>query len=430
MKFTISREALLRPLTLVAGVVERRQTLPVLSNVLIQVEGDQVALTGTDLEVELVGRTVASQVDQPGAATVPARKLMDICKSLPDQSDIQLAVEDGRAVLRSGRSRFTLSTLPVAEFPNIEDADGSQELSVPRGTLKHLIESTSFAMAQQDVRYYLNGMLLEIQSNLLRTVATDGHRLAMCSRPVEVAVSQAQKLIVPRKGILELSRLLDDSDEPVSLTLGATHVRAHTGDFTFTSKLIDGKFPDYGRVIPANPGKASAALSVADGSARLEGAEEVLFRVAPDLAKSGVLERIETDAVLGERWALQISASYKGVWVRSTRLSQPDAAAAQWFARAAGRLGSFAPESIASEAPGKLALWTLEACMGTHPLSVVAHGPARTQQAIIPPAKALPAGALAIFSAQLDLPGGAWHGSVPVIMGGSGQPARVLTAEA
>ena len=256
MKFTISREALLRPLTLVAGVVERRQTLPVLSNVLIQVEGDQVALTGTDLEVELVGRTVASQVDQAGAATVPARKLMDICKSLPDQSDIQLAVEEGRAILRSGRSRFTLSTLPVAEFPNIEDADGSQELSVPRGTLKHLIESTSFAMAQQDVRYYLNGMLLEIQSNLLRTVATDGHRLAMCSRPIDVAVSQSQKLIVPRKGILELSRLLDDSDEPVSLTLGSTHVRAHTGDFTFTSKLIDGKFPDYERVIPKNADKS------------------------------------------------------------------------------------------------------------------------------------------------------------------------------
>jgi DNA polymerase-3 subunit beta len=259
MKFSISREALLRPLTLVAGVVERRQTLPVLSNVLIQVEGDEVSLTGTDLEVELIGRTVASQVDQPGAATVPARKLMDICKSLPDQSDIQLAVEEGRAVLRSGRSRFTLSTLPVAEFPNIEDANSSQEISVPRGTLKHLIEATSFAMAQQDVRYYLNGMLLEIQSNLLRTVATDGHRLAMCSRPIDVPVSQPQKLIVPRKGILELSRLLDDSDEPVSLTLGSSHVRAHTGDFTFTSKLIDGKFPDYERVVPRNGDKVLIA---------------------------------------------------------------------------------------------------------------------------------------------------------------------------
>ncbi|MCB8890634.1 DNA polymerase III subunit beta [Vreelandella malpeensis] len=259
MKFSISREALLRPLTLVAGVVERRQTLPVLSNVLIQVEGDQVALTGTDLEVELVGRTVASQVEQEGGATVPARKLMDICKSLPEQSDIQLALEEGRAVLRSGRSRFTLSTLPVAEFPNIEDGASSQELSIPRGTLKHLIEATSFAMAQQDVRYYLNGMLLDIQNHLLRAVATDGHRLAMCSRQTEVAVAEPQKMIVPRKGILELSRLLDDSDEPVSLTLGATHLRAHTGDFTFTSKLIDGKFPDYERVVPKNGDKVLIA---------------------------------------------------------------------------------------------------------------------------------------------------------------------------
>jgi DNA polymerase-3 subunit beta len=259
MKFSISREALLRPLTLVAGVVERRQTLPVLSNVLIEIEGDQVALTGTDLEVELVGRTVASHVEQDGSATVPARKLMDICKSLPEQAEILLAVEEGRAVLRSGRSRFMLSTLPVAEFPNIEDNEGSQELSVPRGTLKHLIESTSFAMAQQDVRYYLNGMLLEIQSNLLRAVATDGHRLSMCSRPVEVSVAQPHKLIVPRKGILELARLLDDSDEPVSLTLGSTHIRAHTGDFTFTSKLIDGKFPDYERVVPRNGDKVLLA---------------------------------------------------------------------------------------------------------------------------------------------------------------------------
>jgi DNA polymerase-3 subunit beta len=259
MKFSISREALLRPLTLVAGVVERRQTLPVLSNVLIEIEGDQVALTGTDLEVELIGRTVASGVEQEGAATVPARKLMDICKSLPEQAEIQLAVEEGRAVLRSGRSRFTLSTLPAAEFPSIEEADGGQELSVPRGTLKHLIDSTAFAMAQQDVRYYLNGLLLEIQTNLLRAVATDGHRLAMCSRSVEVVVEQSQKLIVPRKGILELSRLLDDSDEPVSLTLGSTHVRVHTGDFTFTSKLIDGKFPDYERVVPRNGDKVLLA---------------------------------------------------------------------------------------------------------------------------------------------------------------------------
>lgn len=259
MKFSISREALLRPLALVAGVVERRQTLPVLSNVLLQVQDTQLSLTGTDLEVELIGRTAPSQVDEPGSATVPARKLMDICKSLPDQAEISVALEEGRAVLRSGRSRFTLSTLPVAEFPNIEDSQGSVELSLPRGTLKHLIDATSFAMAQQDVRYYLNGMLLELRSNLVRTVATDGHRLAVCSRSADIEVEPAQKLIVPRKGILELVRLLDDSEEPVSLALGASHVRAHTGEFTFTSKLVDGKFPDYERVVPRGGDKVFIA---------------------------------------------------------------------------------------------------------------------------------------------------------------------------
>lgn len=259
MKFSISREALLRPLTLVAGVVERRQTLPVLSNVLIQVDDDQVALTGTDLEVELIGRTVASLVEAPGAVTLPARKLMDICKSLPDQADIQLALEDGRAVLRSGRSRFTLSTLPAAEFPNIEESEGSTELSLPRGILKHLIDTTAFAMAQQDVRYYLNGMLLELRSNLVRAVATDGHRLAVCARPSDIHLETAQRLIVPRKGIIELARLLDDSDEPVTLVLSSNHLRAHTGDFTFTSKLVDGKFPDYERVIPKGGDKVLIA---------------------------------------------------------------------------------------------------------------------------------------------------------------------------
>ncbi|MFD2191356.1 DNA polymerase III subunit beta [Pistricoccus aurantiacus] len=259
MKFSISREALLRPLTLVAGVVERRQTLPVLANVLIDVQEEQVALTGTDLEVELVGRTSPASVEQIGATTVPARKLMEICKSLPEQAEIQLALEEGRAVLRSGRSRFTLSTLPATEFPNIEESAGNTEVSLPRGTLKRLIDSTAFAMAQQDVRYYLNGMLLELRSNLVRTVATDGHRLAVCSGPADIEMEPAQKLIVPRKGILELVRLLDDSDEPVTLSLGANHLRAHTGSFTFTSKLVDGKFPDYERVVPRGGDKVFIA---------------------------------------------------------------------------------------------------------------------------------------------------------------------------
>ncbi|WP_280539877.1 DNA polymerase III subunit beta [Chromohalobacter sp. 11-W] len=259
MRFTITREDLLRPLSLVAGVVERRQTLPVLSNVLLEVRDTQLALTGTDLEVELIGRTAPHHVDEPGSATVPARKLMDICKSLPEKTDITFTLEEGRAVLRAGRSRFTLSTLPVAEFPNIEGSQSDTTLTLTRGTLKHLIDATSFAMAQQDVRYYLNGMLLEFGHHLVRTVATDGHRLAVCARSAEVDVEPSQKLIVPRKGILELARLLDGSDEPVELTIGGTHLRAQTGDFTFTSKLVDGKFPDYERVVPRGGDKVVIA---------------------------------------------------------------------------------------------------------------------------------------------------------------------------
>ncbi|OHV08919.1 DNA polymerase III subunit beta [Kushneria phosphatilytica] len=250
MKLAITREALLRPLSLAAGVVERRQTLPVLSNVLLEVSGNELSLTGTDLEVELIGRVEPSSVEEEGSATVPARKLMDICKSLPDQSEITLSVEEGRALLRSGRSRFTLSTLPAAEFPNIEESEQRSELTLNRGTLKHLIDSTSFAMAQQDVRYYLNGMLIELREGLVRTVATDGHRLAVCEREVELEMSEPQRLILPRKGVIELSRLLDDSEEPITLRLGTNHLRASTGAFTFTSKLVDGKFPDYERVIP------------------------------------------------------------------------------------------------------------------------------------------------------------------------------------
>lgn len=250
MKFSISREALLRPLTLVAGVVERRQTLPVLSNVLLKAGETELSLTGTDLEVELIGRVEPTGIEESGAVTVPARKLMDICKSLPEHSELTVTIEESRALLRAGRSRFTLSTLPAAEFPSIDEGQNDTELTLPRRTLKQLIDATGFAMAQQDVRYYLNGMLFELSDRLVRTVATDGHRLAVCSRATEVSLEAPQRLILPRKGVVELSRLLDDSDEPITLMLGTSHLRARTGAYTFTSRLVDGKFPDYERVIP------------------------------------------------------------------------------------------------------------------------------------------------------------------------------------
>ncbi|PIE25165.1 MAG: DNA polymerase III subunit beta [Neptuniibacter caesariensis] len=255
MKFVISREALIKPLQLVAGVVERRQTLPVLSNILLVAEGDQLSMTGTDLEVELVGRVTLDEPAEAGSITVPARKLMDICKSLPDAARIELTLTGQKMVIKAGRSRFTLSTLPATEFPNVEDSPETLELSMQQHQLRTLIDKTGFSMAQQDVRYYLNGMLLEVANGQLRAVSTDGHRLATSVTNVETQEGIQHQVIVPRKGILELARLLQNGNEELVLVIGASDIRAHVGDFTFTSKLVDGKFPDYERVIPKNGDK-------------------------------------------------------------------------------------------------------------------------------------------------------------------------------
>ena len=259
MHFTIQREALLKPLQLVAGVVERRQTLPVLSNVLLVVEGQQLSLTGTDLEVELVGRVTLEDAAEPGEITVPARKLMDICKSLPSDALIDIRVDDQKLLVKAGRSRFTLSTLPANDFPTVEEGPGSLTFNLPQAKLRRLIERTSFAMAQQDVRYYLNGLLLEINQGQLRAVATDGHRMAMCTVDANIDYQERYQLIVPRKGVLELARLLGEADDLVNVVLGTHHIRATTGDFTFTSKLVDGKFPDYERVLPRGGDKIVVA---------------------------------------------------------------------------------------------------------------------------------------------------------------------------
>jgi len=250
MKFTVSREALLKPLQLVAGVVERRQTLPVLSNVLVVLEGDRLSLTGTDLEVEIVGRVQLDQAGESGEITVPARKFVDICRSLPETANIEFIEENQRVIVKSGRSRFTLSTLPANDFPNVEDGPGDLQFGCAQKEIKRLIDRTAFAMAQQDVRYYLNGMLWEVSAQQLRVVATDGHRLAMCTREVSVEPEAPVQAILPRKGVIELARLLDDSDANIEITLGSNHIRATTDEFTFTSKLVDGKFPDYERVLP------------------------------------------------------------------------------------------------------------------------------------------------------------------------------------
>ena len=255
MQFKISREALLKPLQMASGVVERRQTLPILSNVLLVLRGGELSLTGTDLEVELIGRTQAAEEKQGGEVTVPARKLLDICKSLAEDAMLDFSLADNKLTLKAGRSRFTLTTLPAAEFPRIEEEPDSFSVRIGQQKLRSLLENTSFAMAQQDVRYYLNGMLFEIASNYLRVVATDGHRLAMETLPMDNAIDQVQQMILPRKGILELSRLLSEEEGEISLTFGQNHIKAEVPAFSFTSKLVDGKFPDYNRVLPKGGNK-------------------------------------------------------------------------------------------------------------------------------------------------------------------------------
>jgi DNA polymerase-3 subunit beta len=252
MKLTATREDLLAPLQSVIGVVERRQTMPVLANVLLSARDNRLAITGTDLEVELVAATKVG-LEQPGDITVPGRKLVDIFRALPDGVSVTLSTEGERMVVRAGRSRFTLSTLPAAEFPVVEEINAAQTLSLPQGEFRRLIDKTHFSMAQQDVRYYLNGLLLETQEGVLRAVATDGHRLALCEMALP-SPGKTGQVIVPRKGVLELQRILG-AEGNVEVAIGTNHVRAQIGDIRFTSKLIDGRFPEYGRVIPATPAK-------------------------------------------------------------------------------------------------------------------------------------------------------------------------------
>lgn len=250
MKFTMQREALLQPLSQVVGVVERRQTLPILANFLLQAEDGQLSCTGTDMEVELRA-THAADVSQPGRITVPARKLVDICRALPDACEIVLELQDNHLLINTKNSHFTLSTLPADEFPDLEQADNLQQHSVKEGSLKQLLERTSFAMANQDVRYYLNGLLLEKKDGLLRSVATDGHRLALADLAEEISGGEAeQQVIVPRKGILELMRLLDGDADDITLAIGSNHIQVSKPGLTMTSKLIDGRFPEYEAVIP------------------------------------------------------------------------------------------------------------------------------------------------------------------------------------
>ena len=251
MKFSVNREVLAGPLQQAAGVVERRQTLPILSNLLFRVADGHLEITGTDLEVELIAKVVVN-VEEPGEITASARKMVDICRGLPEEADISFVLADNRLEVRSGRFRSTLSTLPAADFPNSDQASADMTVGLSSSQFKRLLDMTSFAMAQQDVRYFLNGMLIELGDGHIRSVATDGHRLALSDLDQADLSDSVKQVIVPRKGVIELQRLLQEVEGNVNLSLGTAHLCAASDSFTLTTKLIDGKFPDYERVIPKN----------------------------------------------------------------------------------------------------------------------------------------------------------------------------------
>ncbi|MBS1130578.1 MAG: polymerase beta subunit [Proteobacteria bacterium] len=245
------RDTLLAPLQSVSGIVERRHTLPILSNVLLEKKGDRLTLLATDIEIQITTSTECAGGEGDGAVTVGARKMQEILRSLPDTSEVSLVLEDKRLQVRAGKSRFSLQTLPADDFPRMTMSEGeTKQFSISQKAFRQLISKTQYSMAAQDVRYYLNGLLLLVEGKELRAVATDGHRLAYASVEIDTDLPR-QEMILPRKTVLELNRLLVDTDDLLNITLTPNQVRFSFGSVVLVSKLIDGKFPDYERVVPA-----------------------------------------------------------------------------------------------------------------------------------------------------------------------------------
>jgi len=249
MNFNIKRDELLPGLQRVSGNVDRRQTLPILSNLLFNIKPNLLSITTTDMEVELIV-DIDVKLEQTTRLTLPARKLLDICRALPEGAALEFDIQNEKALIKSGKSRFTLAMLPAQEYPVIDITDETTDFSINQEKLINLLANTQFAMAQQDVRYYLNGLMLEISSNNLKAVATDGHRLAFDETEIKVATNKTKQIIVPRKGVTELMRLLQASQDDANIKVSKNHIQVRSGNLSFTSKLIDGKFPDYQRVIP------------------------------------------------------------------------------------------------------------------------------------------------------------------------------------
>ncbi len=248
MRFIINREALLKPLQLISGVVERRQTIPILSNILMNCDQDHLILLGTNIDVELSSYINLEKPCDSGMTTASARKLIDICRSLPEGIDLEFQQQNHQLIVRSGLSRFNLATLSAVDFPINGKLSDEQTFSITQKKFHKLLVGTSFAMAEQDVRYYLNGMLLELKNESFKSVATDGHRLALST--VLTQTPGDIKIILPRKAVFELSKLLSDGGDDCIISINSNKISIKIDNYTLISKLISGQFPDYGRVIP------------------------------------------------------------------------------------------------------------------------------------------------------------------------------------
>ena len=244
------RDDILEPLSAVSGIIERRHTLPILSNVLITRSAEALSFLATDIEIQITAQASIGDGGEPRAVTVGARKLVDILRALPDGAEVTLQQQDKRLQVKAGKSRFTLQTLPAEDFPKLAPPAGeTARFALPQKALRHLLSMVQYAMAQQDIRYYLNGLLMVVEDQNLRLVATDGHRLAYTAMALESALPR-QEVIVPRKTVIEMSKLLSDTDATVDIELSAGQAAFKFGGVELVSKLVDGKFPDYTRVIP------------------------------------------------------------------------------------------------------------------------------------------------------------------------------------
>jgi DNA polymerase-3 subunit beta len=247
MKFIINREELLLPLQQIVSVIEKRQTMPILSNVLMVIEDNQLILTGTDLEIQIIAK-IDIATATPGSITVPARKFLDICRLLPNGAEIKFELQDDKVKIASSRSRFSLSCLPADNYPEFAESELESHLFINAGKFKKALDKTVFCMANQDVRYYLNGLLFNVSNSKLKLVASDGHRLSIYEDNLDQATGLETRIILPRKGVLELSRLLDDPDAELKVEFSNNNIRIFIKNLIFSAKLVDSKYPDFGKV--------------------------------------------------------------------------------------------------------------------------------------------------------------------------------------